>query len=184
MGTRGSFPGGKSGRGMKLTTHLHLVSRSKECVEIYLHSLNTSSWRGAQLKHRENFTFYVKTYFHNSTNFLLKLVSGVDEPVKTFASSLRLEDRTICLHRAIHNNAGKYPRLERNSNQRRPVFVHSIASSSLLYRSKTLVIALGKNRLLLLRVCGTLALHCPLSSPELLKVSCSFRRWVSVCLEL
>jgi hypothetical protein len=25
MGTSGSFPGGKSGRGVKLTTHLHLV---------------------------------------------------------------------------------------------------------------------------------------------------------------
>jgi hypothetical protein len=26
-------------------------------VELYLHSLNTPSWRGAQLKHRDNFTF-------------------------------------------------------------------------------------------------------------------------------
>jgi hypothetical protein len=29
----------------------------KECVELYLHSPNTPSWRGAQLKHRTNFTF-------------------------------------------------------------------------------------------------------------------------------
>jgi hypothetical protein len=29
----------------------------KECVEIYLHSFNTPSWRGAQLKYRDNFTF-------------------------------------------------------------------------------------------------------------------------------
>jgi hypothetical protein len=29
----------------------------KECVELYLHSPNTPSWRGAQLKHRDNFTF-------------------------------------------------------------------------------------------------------------------------------
>jgi hypothetical protein len=29
----------------------------KECVELYLHSSNTPSWRGAQLKHRDNFTF-------------------------------------------------------------------------------------------------------------------------------
>jgi hypothetical protein len=31
----------------------------KVCVELYLHSPNTSSWRGAQLKekHRDNFTF-------------------------------------------------------------------------------------------------------------------------------
>jgi len=25
-------------------------------VELYLHSPNTPSWRGAQLKHRDNFT--------------------------------------------------------------------------------------------------------------------------------
>jgi hypothetical protein len=29
----------------------------KECMKIYLHSYNTPSWRGAQLKHRDNFTF-------------------------------------------------------------------------------------------------------------------------------
>jgi hypothetical protein len=29
MGTRGSFPGGKAAGGVKLTTHLHLVPRSK-----------------------------------------------------------------------------------------------------------------------------------------------------------
>jgi hypothetical protein len=28
----------------------------KECVELYLHSPNKPSWRGAQLKHRNNFT--------------------------------------------------------------------------------------------------------------------------------
>jgi len=37
MGTSGSFPGSKGGRGAKLTIHLKL----------YLHSLNTSSWHGA-----------------------------------------------------------------------------------------------------------------------------------------
>jgi hypothetical protein len=30
----------------------------KEWVELYLHSPNTPSWRGAQLNHRDNFTFY------------------------------------------------------------------------------------------------------------------------------
>jgi hypothetical protein len=29
----------------------------KECVAPYLHSLNTPSWRGAQQKYRDNFTF-------------------------------------------------------------------------------------------------------------------------------
>jgi hypothetical protein len=31
----------------------------KECVELYFHSHNTPSWRDAQLKHRDNFTFYL-----------------------------------------------------------------------------------------------------------------------------
>jgi len=29
----------------------------KELAELYLHSPSTPSWRGAQLKHRDNFTF-------------------------------------------------------------------------------------------------------------------------------
>jgi hypothetical protein len=29
----------------------------KEWVELYLHSPNTPSWHGAQLKHRDKFTF-------------------------------------------------------------------------------------------------------------------------------
>jgi hypothetical protein len=31
----------------------------KEWVELYLHSPNTPSWRGAQLKHKENFIFII-----------------------------------------------------------------------------------------------------------------------------
>jgi hypothetical protein len=33
------------------------IAEVKDCVELYLHSPNTPSWRGAQLKHRDNFTF-------------------------------------------------------------------------------------------------------------------------------
>jgi hypothetical protein len=29
----------------------------KDCVDLYLHSSSTPSWSGAQLKHRDNFTF-------------------------------------------------------------------------------------------------------------------------------
>jgi hypothetical protein len=32
-------------------------AEAKEWVELYLHSSNMPSWRGAQLKHRDNFTF-------------------------------------------------------------------------------------------------------------------------------
>jgi hypothetical protein len=35
MGTGGSFLGGKSGRGVKLTAHLQLVPRSGKCGSIY-----------------------------------------------------------------------------------------------------------------------------------------------------
>jgi hypothetical protein len=32
----------------------------KECVELYLHSPNTPSWRGAQGEHRDNFVILLK----------------------------------------------------------------------------------------------------------------------------
>jgi hypothetical protein len=55
-GYRGIFPWGYGGRGVKLTTRLHLL-RGQECVELYLHSSNTPSLRVTQLKHMDNFTF-------------------------------------------------------------------------------------------------------------------------------
>jgi hypothetical protein len=33
------------------------IAEVKECVELHLHSFNTPSWCGTQLKHRETFTF-------------------------------------------------------------------------------------------------------------------------------
>jgi len=48
---------------MKTTDHSSLSSaEAKEWVELYLHSPNKPSWRGAQFKHRENFTFTFFTY--------------------------------------------------------------------------------------------------------------------------
>jgi hypothetical protein len=49
MGTRDSFPRGLSGRSVKLTTHLHLVPRSK-MLGATSPLPNTPSWRGAQFK--------------------------------------------------------------------------------------------------------------------------------------
>jgi hypothetical protein len=37
-------------------------AKVKEWVELYLHSPNSPSWRGAQLKHRDNFTFCLYLY--------------------------------------------------------------------------------------------------------------------------
>jgi len=36
-------------------------------VELYIHSPNTPPWRGAQLKHRDNFTFTFTLMFIYST---------------------------------------------------------------------------------------------------------------------
>jgi hypothetical protein len=56
MGTRGSFPGVKR-PACEIDHSLLSSAEVKECAELYLHSSNTPSWCGAQLKNRENFTF-------------------------------------------------------------------------------------------------------------------------------
>jgi hypothetical protein len=56
MGTRGSLPGGNAA-GAWSWPLTFIYCRGQDCVELYLHSPNTSSLRGAQLKHRDNFTF-------------------------------------------------------------------------------------------------------------------------------
>jgi hypothetical protein len=49
---------GLSGQGVKVTTHLQLVPRSRKCGSIFPLP-HTPSWPGAWLvKHRDNFTFY------------------------------------------------------------------------------------------------------------------------------
>jgi hypothetical protein len=55
VGTRGSFPGGKAAG--TWSWPLPSTAEVKEWVELYLHSPNMLSWHGAQLKHRDNFTF-------------------------------------------------------------------------------------------------------------------------------
>jgi hypothetical protein len=39
-------------------------AKVKECVELYLRFSNTPPWRGAQLKHRDNFTFKFTSELH------------------------------------------------------------------------------------------------------------------------
>jgi hypothetical protein len=58
VGTRGCFSGGKR-LGREANHSPPSRAKVKEWVELYLHSPNTPSWRGAQLKHRDN--FYRKT---------------------------------------------------------------------------------------------------------------------------
>jgi hypothetical protein len=48
MGKRGSFPGGKAA-GAQSWLLISILCRGQECVELYLHSPNTSSWSDAYL---------------------------------------------------------------------------------------------------------------------------------------
>jgi hypothetical protein len=52
------FPGGESGKGVKLTTHLYLVPKSG-MVELYLHSPTSSLHSAGLSKHRDNFTVLI-----------------------------------------------------------------------------------------------------------------------------
>jgi hypothetical protein len=58
--------------------HSHPSSAEvKECVELYFHSPNTPSWRGAQLKHRDNFTFTFYLHKYCRSNRRLSKISEV-----------------------------------------------------------------------------------------------------------
>jgi hypothetical protein len=48
----------------------------KECVELNIHSSNTRPWRGAQLKHKNNLTFYkvwIRNTKHGVVAYLLRV---------------------------------------------------------------------------------------------------------------
>jgi hypothetical protein len=52
-------------------------------VELYLHSSNTTSWLGAQLKHRDNFAFYLyiilQIVFNFTLQYIIRNVQGKQE---------------------------------------------------------------------------------------------------------
>jgi hypothetical protein len=56
VGNMGSFPGVKR-PGYEADHSPPTSAEVKECVELYIHTPNTPSWRGAWLKQRDNFTF-------------------------------------------------------------------------------------------------------------------------------
>jgi hypothetical protein len=56
-GYQGLFPWGVKRPGREADHSPPSSAEVKECVELYLHSPNTPSWRDAHLKHRDNFTF-------------------------------------------------------------------------------------------------------------------------------
>jgi hypothetical protein len=57
-GYQGLFPCGWSGRGLKLTTHLHLVPRSKnEWICTSTPQYGFMAWCSVKKEHRDNFSF-------------------------------------------------------------------------------------------------------------------------------
>jgi hypothetical protein len=69
MGTSNFFPGGKAA-GAWADHSSPSSDEVKEWADLYPHSPSTPSWRGAQLKQRDNFTF---TFYED-----VFLISGID----------------------------------------------------------------------------------------------------------
>jgi hypothetical protein len=81
MGTGDYFPGGKSCRGVKLTTHLHLVPRSKNAWS-YTSTLQYVFMAWCLVKHRYNFTFTFTnllstTLYYDTVTFLIHSLSTI-----------------------------------------------------------------------------------------------------------
>jgi len=54
-------------------------------VELYLHSPNTPSWRGAHLKHRDNFTLVYRKEYCNLYLTFLKIITNTHVSTTTRA---------------------------------------------------------------------------------------------------
>jgi hypothetical protein len=72
MGNRGSFRGGK-GPGREADHSPPPSAEVKECVELYLHSPNTPSWRGAQFKKRHGQLYFYGRRWNMPTNWVSDL---------------------------------------------------------------------------------------------------------------
>jgi hypothetical protein len=81
MGTKGSLSLEVERQGREADHSSPSSAEVKECVELYLHSPNTPSWRGAQLKHRDNFTFTL-TYDDLSTQNMKTILNSQKVNVK------------------------------------------------------------------------------------------------------
>jgi hypothetical protein len=57
-------------------------------MELYLHFPNTPSWRGAQLKHRDNFTFFIVKTTASILTTALKSPSNTDMKVTIMETSI------------------------------------------------------------------------------------------------
>jgi hypothetical protein len=76
MGTRESFPGSEADHSLPSSAEV------KECMELYLHSPNTPSWRGAQLKHRELIIVKVHSMLSRDSSVGIPTGYGLDDRVR------------------------------------------------------------------------------------------------------
>jgi hypothetical protein len=73
MGNWGLFPQGQSGRGMMMTTYLHLVQRLR-MVELYFHCPYTfTAWRLIKPMDNFNFTLLYFTLLYFTLPYLMYL---------------------------------------------------------------------------------------------------------------
>jgi hypothetical protein len=87
-GYQGFFPWRYSGRDVKLTTHLHLVPRSR-MRWAYLHSPSTLSWCGSHLQHKGNFTYRIQFFTDHLTRACEKVLTSISQFWKPFLLAIR-----------------------------------------------------------------------------------------------
>jgi hypothetical protein len=81
MGTQGLFPWKWLGR--EADHSPPSSAEVKEWLELYLHSPNTSSWRGAQLKHRDNFNFCLPFLLFKCVSIYFRKLISLNETKET-----------------------------------------------------------------------------------------------------
>jgi hypothetical protein len=78
-------------------------------VELYLNSPNTPSWRGAQLKHRDNFTFLNAWVFRVVSSFQvfrIKFISHVSR-LSNSREEIYMQQFTLADPEAVFKNPAK-----------------------------------------------------------------------------
>jgi hypothetical protein len=99
LDTRVSFLEGEGSREWNWPLNC-IQCQGQECVEVYIHSPNTHSWHGAQLKHRDNFTFTWNAWCissYHSPGYILRLIFVSPFHLSHLVSSLEVLRSNFCM---------------------------------------------------------------------------------------